>query len=157
MILKWGPIEYIQTWERHRSGWPHVNVLVSNGPLAKACAGWGWVDVRRDWLIHEAVASGFGKVVYIKPMEDRLKMAGYLTKLAQELTGAGFKNQVPRNAPHHFRRLRASRGLLPKPYKDPDLTGALWHTTAACLHWALDGCTGEYPGDPCIETPLPVV
>lgn len=130
MIRRFGPMEYIQTWERHRSGWPHVNVLVCNEKLAAECSGEGWRDVRQTWLIPEAVAAGFGKVCYIKPMISPRRMAGYLTKLAMELTGAGPKDQVPRNAPPHFRRIRASRGLLPPPHKDPDLTGKLWRAPA---------------------------
>ena len=52
-------------------------------------------------------------------------MAGYLTKLARELTGAGVKSQVPVNAPRHFRRIRASAKLLPPRKKNPDITGIL--------------------------------
>lgn len=43
-------------------------------------------------------------------------MAGYLVKLARELTGSARKDQVPVDAPSHFRRLRASRGLLPAAF-----------------------------------------
>jgi hypothetical protein len=52
-------------------------------------------------------------------------MAGYLVKLTRELTGAGPKNQIPVNAPRHFRRLRASKGLLPPRKKNDHVTGAL--------------------------------
>jgi hypothetical protein len=58
-------------------------------------------------------------------MREANAMAGYLVKLARELTGAAVKDQVPVNAPSHFRRLRASQGLLPPPYKNPEITGAL--------------------------------
>jgi len=51
-------------------------------------------------------------------------MAGYLTKLSRELVDANGKGQIPYDAPPHFRRLRASRGVLPKPHKS-NLTGWL--------------------------------
>jgi len=133
MISDWGPIKYIQTWERHRSGWPHVNLLVSNADLHDACVGDGWKWVRKYWLEHNAVLSGFGMRTWIEPMKDPDAMSGYLLKLAEELTGAKFKNQIPRNAPPHFRRIRASRGLLPKPYKDPLLTGKICFQTAEAI------------------------
>jgi hypothetical protein len=55
-------------------------------------------------------------------------MAGYLVKLAKELTGAQAKkgDQAPLHAPRHFRRIRASRGLLPAQAKGAgEWTGAL--------------------------------
>jgi hypothetical protein len=59
-------------------------------------------------------------------MKEREKMAGYLTKLGLELSGAARKGQTPVNAPRHFRRIRASRGMLPKRIKNPDITGQLF-------------------------------
>src|SRR5262245_30225082 len=29
-VKEWGPIKYIQSWEVHKSGYPHVNVVISN-------------------------------------------------------------------------------------------------------------------------------
>jgi hypothetical protein len=76
------------------------------------------------------VRSHFGKISYCEAMKDGTRMAGYLTKLAKELTGAGVKHQVPVNAPRHFRRIRASIGLLPPRYKDPEITGRLIRGTS---------------------------
>lgn len=76
-----------------------------------------------------AVAVGFGFRTWVEPLRPgaELTLAGYLTKLSRELTGAGFKDQVPVNAPPHFRRLRASRKLLPKPFHRKGWTGILVH------------------------------
>jgi hypothetical protein len=121
---RYGPVKYIQTWEQHKSGWPHVNVLIGNHSLYEASLK-DWRAERRTTLIPMAVACGFGQRLWVEPMKDADSMAGYLTKLAEELTGSGQKSQVPIEAPYHFRRLRASQGVLPKPVKDPDITGRL--------------------------------
>jgi len=127
---RWGDLAYIQTWERHKTGWPHVNVLIGNAEFYKATIE-DWREVKRDWLEPNAVAVGFGFRAWIEPMKNLGKMANYLVKRAAELTGAGPKNQIPTNAPPHFRRIRASRGLLPPPAKNPDITGYLCFCNAA--------------------------
>jgi hypothetical protein len=112
---KYGKLAYVQTWERHVRGGCHVNLLLGNALIAQ--------DVELDWktwracfLRPNAVGSGFGYICWVERLDENYNaMAGYLTKLANELTGAGIKNQVPVDAPPHFRRIRASRGLLPPP------------------------------------------
>lgn len=121
----WGPVAYVQTWERHKSGWPHVNILIHNEALAAACAGDGWKNVRSSWLEPNAIASGFGMRTWIEPIRDQDAVAGYMTKLSRELVGAATKDQVPENAPPHFRRLRASHGLLPPVLGKGEYTGEL--------------------------------
>lgn len=122
-VRTFGKMEYIQTWEAHASGWPHVNLAVANEDLFWRATE-NWRAVRRYWLKPHAMACGFGPVMWIKTMYDPNGLAGYMTKLSRELTGAGTKGQVPVNAPHHFRRLRASRGTLPRVIHS-DLTGRL--------------------------------
>jgi hypothetical protein len=122
---KWGKIAYVQTWERHLKGGAHCNVIVSSRSLAAACAGDGWKRVRRDWLEQAAVACGFGFRTWIEPVNDMDAISGYLVKLARELTSADGKDQIPNDAPPHFRRIRASRGLLPPPIKNELWTGRL--------------------------------
>lgn len=126
MIRRWGKIKYIQTWERHQSGWPHVNILVHCPLLFADCDGNGWKKVRK-WLELNAIQCGFGMRTWIEPMKEGKQMAGYMTKLSRELIGAGTKNQIPVNAPAHFRRIRASVKLLPKVFKseNSDFTGML--------------------------------
>lgn len=128
---KWGPVHYVQTWEKHEKGGPHVNIAISNKGLFEACAGDGWKVIRSKWLNVVAEECGFGYITWLEPMRGYDELAGYFVKLARELTGSGIKSQIPEDAPRHFRRLRASRGLLPPPYKDPLLTGKIAFTTAA--------------------------
>jgi hypothetical protein len=120
LTRRFGRVEYIQTWEAHKSGWPHVNVLIHNARINAM----GWKKFRRVLKVL-AVKAGFGKIIWVEPMKSGDAMAGYLVKLARELTGATVKDQVPVDAPAHFRRLRASRGLLPAPHKNPEITGEL--------------------------------
>lgn len=125
LCRRYGKLAYIQTWEAHKSGWPHVNVLIGN-PDFHAESLSDWRRVRKRVLIPAAVACGFGPIAWLECMRDSTSIAGYLTKLARELTGSTVKNQVPIEAPPHFRRLRASQGLLPRPLKDDAITGRMW-------------------------------
>jgi len=62
-------------------------------------------------------------------------MAAYTVKLAGEM---GKACQVPLNAPRHYRRLRASHGLLPPRPKNPDITGRLTRKEVEEVeHWDL--------------------
>lgn len=125
LIREYGDILYIQTWEIHASGYPHVNVCVSSEAIQNAAAGEHDKEYPK-FLSSIARECGFGWKCYAEPMKDRERMAGYMTKLALELTGAARKNQIPVNAPRHFRRIRASRGLLPPRFKNDDYTGQLF-------------------------------
>lgn len=113
LTREFGPIQYVQTWECHKSGLMHVNVLVGNKKLHALCSNGGWREFRQRWLKPAAVEVGFGFVCWVEPMRKKGGMAGYLVKLARELTGGGKDYQIPVDSPRHFRRLRASRGLLP--------------------------------------------
>jgi hypothetical protein len=117
-------IAYIQTWERHKKGGCHANLVIGNPQICYQVEQ-DWKAWRRNTLIPLAVSSGFGPVAWVERADRKGgRLAGYLTKLANELTDSGGKDQVPVDAPPHFRRIRASRGLLPKK-PDPDLTGEL--------------------------------
>lgn len=129
-----GKINYIQTWEIHKSKYPHCHTVISNENVhrhAEACDLWERVygnvgePWKRNWLEPKVEKCGFGTICHLAPVRGGAEMAGYLVKLARELTGAGVKNQIPVNAPRHFRRLRASKGLLPKRHKNEHVTGAL--------------------------------
>lgn len=140
-------LEYVQTWERHRNGWPHVNVMLTSPNLRAIVEAWGVESRRhgktgrwcrfpkrwRGWLREKAVKAGFGRSVWVEVIDDQHgaeAMSNYLVKLARELTGAvekqaepgaggelGDGGQSPLNAPVHFRRIRTSRSLLPKAEK----------------------------------------
>lgn len=119
-----GDIKYIQTWEVHKSGYPHVHIAISNVKIYLECEK----DAIRNFhrlMMEDAVACGFGRIGWLEPIRDEVAMAGYLGKLARELTGEKGNYQVPVDAPSRFRRLRASVRLLPPPIKNPDMTGCL--------------------------------
>ena len=131
LTRRFGKIEYVQTWEKHSSGFPHVNVVLHNSEIWKLCEGDGWRSWRQA-LIPHLLECGFGRVVHVEPLrKDTGKgLAGYLTKLSRELTGASIKNQVPVNAPPHFRRIRASNGLLPPILRPGRYQGVMLSTSA---------------------------
>jgi hypothetical protein len=122
----------------HQSGYPHVNVTISNRQI-HAAAGREKDKNNPSWLSAAAEECGFGWKCHASPMRDGPGMAGYLTKLGLELAGAARKNQVPVNAPRHFRRIRASRGLLPQRFKDPDITGQLFKQRYDLLNDQING------------------
>jgi len=136
---RYGKSQYVQTWERHKKGGAHVNVLLNNARLWDDLGNAGWPFIKRTVIEPMAVACGFGFRVWIERMRDHKAMAGYLTKLARELTDGGSKGQIPWDAPPHFRRLRATRGLLPKPHKDPSITGQLVQCPANVAGYFLAG------------------
>lgn len=77
------------------------------------CPARGW----KAWLEREAERAGFGRITWAELLAPRSlgSMAGYLVKLARELTGGASKggDQTPLSAPRGFRRIRASVGMLP--------------------------------------------
>ena len=126
---RWGPIEYVNVIEQHKTGYPHLNLLVYNQDLAESCQDDGWKRIRRTWLEPNAVESGFGYRTWLEPMRDAGGMAGYFAKIAdgnaQSLAQEVSKiSQVPLAAPKNFRRLRGSVGFLPCVIKG-DRTGEL--------------------------------
>lgn len=119
-----GKLSYVQTWERHAAGGCHCNVLLSNPDIAFQVQQ-DWRKWRRHSLRPNAVASGFGPVCWVERCDDQHeRIAGYLVKKASELVLASNKEQTPYDAPPHFRRIRASRGLLPRK-PDPEFSGQL--------------------------------
>lgn len=147
---RFGHLTYVQTWEAHASGWPHVNLLLSSQALQEdveryndarvwtergnhgrgRLAHWthwsearigttrgvrGKPDAFGDW----AQAAGFGPIAWLELVDDPESVACYMAKVAREIGAtlwkrkAGGKDQRPMNAPPHFRRIRASRGMLP--------------------------------------------
>jgi hypothetical protein len=81
-----------------------------------------------------AIPCGFGPNVRVETMRSRERISSYFAKLALELTGASEKNQIPLNAPPHFRRIRATQGLLPKRVKDDTITGVMSMFPAEVIH-----------------------
>lgn len=147
---EFGKILYIQTWEVHRSMYPHVNVVVSNDDL-HARASKDFFQLKSEVLEPMAEDCGFGFVKWCEPLIDQARMAGYITKLGLELTGSHHKNQTPVNAPKHFRRIRASRGLLPKRAKDDTITGQLFKLSSPQLDEAMSNVLAARIRDRCLS------
>jgi len=131
LVRQYGKFPYIQTWERHVKQGIHVNLLLSSEGIKKGCyqalkPGFDEERWFNDDIEQAATGVGFGRIHWAEPMGDydSGSMAGYFVKLANELVGADQKSQVPFDAPPHFRRLRASRGLLPKA-AEKSMTGRI--------------------------------
>lgn len=115
---------HVSTVEAHRSGWPHLNVILVSPGLGAAMEA----EPRKTlkWWKSRAVSCGLGKVASLEAVRLPDKVAAYIAKLSTEVGGdEDGSGQVPVNAPPHFRRLRASQGFLPPPPKNPEWTGEL--------------------------------
>lgn len=106
LTREYGKIDYIQTWERHKKGGIHVNLLLGNEDIWHECDR-DADEWQEDVLIPMAVDVGFGRITFAQTLrtDSEEQMAGYLVKLARELVGAEVKSQIPFDAPKHFRRL----------------------------------------------------
>ena len=133
---RFGDLEYVQTWEAHASGWPHLNLLVTSPALIEHLdelgderrwsedAGHGkgrwclWTPFRKE-LRGMVAASGLQRADWVERIDGGEGLAWYLAKIAHELSSAALKaaDQTPIMAPAHFRRFRGSKGLIPKPVK----------------------------------------
>lgn len=124
LTRRFGMIQYVQTWERHLRGGAHVNIVLANEGINHEVLADPSLFCR-EYLAPNASACGFGHKDYCEPMRGGTgAMSGYLVKLASELVGAAGKNQIPEDAPSHFRRIRASAKTLP-PINRSGLTGRL--------------------------------
>lgn len=145
-------IDYVQTWEQHRSGWPHVHAVFWAPEVARDVRRRGFfagVDTKgeprdlwrwtRQVLVPLAVRAGFGRIADVQfPRKDGAALAGYLVKLAGELTGSHSKDQTPVEAPRGFRRLRATpKWLSPVAKAASEWTGAVLGAPVAMVERAL--------------------
>lgn len=120
----YGKFKYIQTWERHLNGGPHVNIVISSPSLAIHLDDIGYSEWLKFW-VPRLMECGYGYIDYVDRLRDKGAINSYLNKAALELTGAGVKSQIPYDAPPHFRRLRATAKFLPPVHKNPDIAGVL--------------------------------
>lgn len=149
----WGAFgsDWAMVVEAHRSGWPHVNLLLYAPELAEALAsetrdrelagfrGRDLVVMAHQWeplgkgirgeLGRHAVAAGWGIESTAERADSTERLSGYLVKLSakpDETLGEIAKlTQLPLGAPFRFRRLRSGKGFLPKERANPAYTGAL--------------------------------
>lgn len=158
---------WVAVVESHRSGWPHLNIVVASSRLAR--------ELRRSFaeraahdlshrecillggeLLACATASGWGVQSTAEAARNvkhaRGSIAGYMVKLAR---GDGGKTrrkahavvgelrkmtQVPDVAPTGFRRIRSGVGFLPPRRRSPEWTGAL-----LARHGRNVWCSGRRP------------
>jgi hypothetical protein len=144
--------QWLATVEAHRSGWPHVNLVVWSPELAayvrehrqradkrSACGGCGVQgcgecrEATLLWgpLLDHAMSSGWGRISTLEAVREgnTERVCGYIVKLAgmhEQSAGEVSKlTQLPTCAPERFRRLRSGKGFLPPRYKDDRYTGTL--------------------------------
>jgi hypothetical protein len=117
----YGRVGYVGTIEQHRSGWPHLNLIIANEKFAEAIRASAKPDGKAPhWLKSPAVRCGFGYQAWAEPPRDVQQLAGYIVKLAhrETLTGEVTKlSQLPLMAPPGTRRLRSSWRFLPPAHK----------------------------------------
>jgi hypothetical protein len=132
--------KWAQVVECHKTGWPHVNILVHCPELA--------AELRRDndqrrangqsengarllagELRDHATESGWGAHSSAEQVRSTGKMANYLVDIAKHGHEHAHElaklTQLPLNAPRHFRRLRSGKEFLPPVRKNKEWTGAL--------------------------------
>lgn len=114
---QFGRVGYVATVEQHRTGWPHLNVVVSCADFAAAIRAEDRKNgIAPGWLKGAAVRAGFGYRAWAEAPRDAEELAGYLVKLAhrESLMGEVAKlSQLPLASPPGTRRLRSSRAFLP--------------------------------------------
>lgn len=130
---------WVATVEAHRSGWPHLNLVMYAPEMARelerereARRRAGMSDRESRLMSGElsdcATSVGWGVQSTAEKVRDAEAMAGYVTKLARHAdahVGELAKlTQAPLNAPVRFRRLRSGKGFLP-PRRATEYTGVL--------------------------------
>lgn len=140
--MGWAPFgsKWVATVEAHRTGWPHMNIVLhspelaeylENDRLARERRGFS----RRDQILVQdelracVVGAGWGVQSTAERGRDKDALAGYITKLAGlagSTAGEVAKiTQAPTVAPERFRRLRSGKNFLPPRIVDPEVTGTL--------------------------------
>jgi len=136
--------EPLRAWyavvEAHKSGWPHVNLVVYAPRLARelaismrarldAGATAREASLLEGKLLEHAMDVGWGRQSIAEKVRDRDALAAYGVKLAglQDATIGELAKitQAPTMAPARFRRLRSAKGFLPPRRTNPEVTGAL--------------------------------
>lgn len=133
--------EWVCVVEAHRSGWPHVNILMHSPELA-AHVDEEQKHYAETWLKAGFSASQFppalldcarkshwGTRATIERVRSQEAVLNYIAKLSGEagqVMGELAKlTQLPMNAPQRFRRLRSGKGFLPPRRKSADVTGSI--------------------------------
>ena len=157
-------IEYIAVMEQHRSGWPHMNLVLywkgmENVEDLEAYA----VAIERV-MKDRAPSCGLGYSVYCEALQGRKQIAGYFSGQAlgrrgngpvREDVGADLRRvtgeiskqtkeyQIPTDAPFGFRRIRSSRGLMAPVTTGSEYTGGIHRGSFRCSPGGAGGGPGE--------------
>jgi hypothetical protein len=143
--------EWVAVVEQHRTGWPHLNLVLWSPELAEELehdridresriplvlsverrrAAKVNCRILRGELAELAQGTGWGARNTGEAARHSGGWASYITKLAGETGGEIAKiTQAPTSAPVRFRRLRSGKGFLPPRYRDPNITGTLVRRT----------------------------
>jgi hypothetical protein len=144
----WPPLEkqWVSTVECHRTGWPHMNILIWHPDLAN------WLREERRarlsesmtqresilvsrWLLDITTRTGWGLQSTAEAARCADTVASYITKLAGDqdrtLGEVAKLSQLPVMAPLRFRRIRSGRHFLPPREKGEGYTGTLIRRTYA--------------------------
>jgi hypothetical protein len=132
--------DWVAAVEQHKSGWPHLNLIVYAPELAAALvkekmAAMALGASERDAILvqgelrHVLTAAGWGMQSTAEKARSKEALASYIVKLAGkfgEVSGELAKlTQAPTNAKGKFRRLRSGKGFLPPRRKNEAWTGTL--------------------------------
>lgn len=136
--------QWVATVEAHKSGMPHVNLMIWCPDLAAdvdeqvrkreamGMLGRNRVLLSGD-LLSMVTASGWGVQATAERARSPRQVASYMVKVAAKADATASEvakcTQLPKNAPARFRRLRSGEKFLPKRYKNPDYTGTLVRRT----------------------------
>jgi hypothetical protein len=122
MERAFGEVAYIRVVEQHtKFPFPHLNFvfyceeLFSQYPDNESLYLW-----LKRWLTPNAKQCGFGVIHTAEYVSSQKAVSEYMAKSAVNHINSEIskRSQVPLDAPSHFRRLGATRGLLP-PRKGP--------------------------------------
>jgi len=132
--------DWVAAVEQHRSGWPHMNLIVyapelaaelERGRLAVLQLGLTAREsiLARGEIRKALIETGWGWESTAEKAKSSEALAGYIVKLAGEFAAASGElaklTQAPKNAAGKFRRLRAGKGFLPPRRKNSKFTGTL--------------------------------
>lgn len=142
--------EWCGVVEAHRSGWPHLNLMVYAPELAEEleagapskpsdhadrcrCPECRDAALLRGDMLHLATSAGWGRQSTGERVRSLESLAGYIVKLAgmAEESMGRFTHEIakitqrPLTAPERFRRLRSGKQFLPPRRTNPEVTGTL--------------------------------
>ena len=150
LVRAYGKIDWIQTLEQHKDGWPHMNMLFK----FQDERSWSNEDTERfraRWLVKNSLECGLGKMVsceIVGSTEDDLgKISSYMAKTGLTIISAEVSklSQVPTSAPKGTRRIRSSVGFLkPIAKNDSEYTGGIIQSSVTDIKRAYDSEGSEF-------------